>query len=144
MKVEISIPMSVFSVNKYRCGYSPRKTTLAREFEEDFNKYLENFRESLSSFAENWKKIRGSIKATYTAYYPESLYFNAKGEVSATGTHDLTNWEKPVQDLVFKFMGLNDCFVRPLTSDKLPANDYEIRVTLELVPSPGRRYTVNP
>lgn len=133
MTYEFTLPMRAFSVNAYRYRNNINKTKEARAYEAEFLQKLEMHRAPLMSLAAHWRSVRGTIKVTYVCIYPRDFYLNAKGEVSAR-TYDCTNFEKPIQDLVFGFLGINDCFAKPLYSDKIPGDDFGIYVKLELGP----------
>lgn len=133
MTYEFTLPMKAFSINAYRYRNNINKTKEARAYEAEFNRHLEAHREPLTALAEHWRRVRGSCKVVYVIIYPRSVYFNSKGEISAK-TFDVSNFEKPIQDMVFNFLGINDCFAKPLYSDKIPGDDYGIYVKLEVQP----------
>lgn len=69
---------------------------------------------------------------TLDCYYPRHIFYTESGEISGR-TFDITNTEKPIQDLLFKVMGLNDKVVKKVVSEKHSGTHHYIDIGLELV-----------
>ncbi len=119
-----------FSVNKYTYSDRRHKTAEARAWEASIIAQLNEVKE-LSAMAEDWKQHGGYFELTIHVFYPAYVFYTASGEISGR-TFDCSNVEKPLQDLLFKQMGLNDKLVKRLVSEKFAGVDYHIQFTLQL------------
>lgn len=130
MVIEFVLDIEPFSVNRYHYRDKRHKTAEAREWEATVEERLQKL-PMLASIADVWRKNGGHFVLQCTAMYYKSMFYTESGEISGR-THDITNWEKPLQDMIFKQMGLNDKLVKKLISEKGPGDYPCIKVRLEL------------
>lgn len=120
-----------FSINAYHYRDKRHKTAEARAWEEEIVYALADVKE-LSAIADDWRKSGGYFELHITAVYPEYLFYTQSGEISGK-TIDVTNFEKPLQDLIFKQMGLNDKLVKKMVSEKSAGTHNYLEVTIRLI-----------
>ncbi len=125
-----------FSVNSYHFRDKRHKTPEAKSWEEAVLTQLLNEAKELSAMADDWRKSGGYFELHLHAFYPHRIFYTAEGELSGR-TIDITNFEKPLQDLIFgqACMGLNDKLVKKLVSEKSPGTHNYIEVMVRLVQS---------
>lgn len=131
--VKFTLNQRAFSVNAYHYRDKRHKTAEARAWEAAVTAELNEVKE-LSAIAEDWKAHGGYFVLHLTVYYPHHVFYTAHGEISSK-TFDCSNVEKPLQDLIFKQMGLNDKLVKKLISEKSSGAYGRIEVKLELHPN---------
>lgn len=119
-----------FSVNNYHYRDKRHKTAEARAWEEEIVSQLNELKE-LSAMADDWRLNGGYFELELIATYPPHIFYTQTGEVSGK-TIDVSNFEKPLQDLIFKQMGLNDKLVTKLTSSKKAGTHHFLDVRLIL------------
>lgn len=148
MRETIYIKQPPFSVNSMFYRDQRIKTGAARDWERQVLHQL-----SWSSTSEKLAKLRDAFdpskhayKVTMIAYYPLKTFYTKAGSISAK-TMDCSNWEKPLQDLIFspryfdqeppagcKNLNCDDKFVVSLLSKKLPKDIEEpelvVRITI--------------
>ncbi len=124
-----------FSVNAYHYRDKRHKTAEARAWEAQVLSLLEEHEKSLLEIASDFNKIGGGFRVHFSAIYPPHIFYNKAGGISSK-TIDITNFEKPLLDLIFgSIMGVNDKTVVECKSHKLPGPFYAIEVTLEHDPN---------
>lgn len=132
MTIEIKLPLEAFSINR-KSSRDMRFTTSAyKDWATRVVYFLENSIE-LKQLGVRWLNDGGQFHVEYHFIYPGNKYYNAKGDISSK-VYDLTNVEKPLQDLIFDTMGVNDKYVTKLISTKEPGADYQIKILLKLLP----------
>jgi Holliday junction resolvase RusA-like endonuclease len=131
VKVELVLPIKPMSVNAYTYGSKKWKTKDARDYERTFNELLEPYAQPLARMAEMWRECYGTFKVDVTTVHPASVLYTKQGKISSY-SFDVDNVLKPILDMVFRFMGVNDKHVTVLVSSKVPGDSFEVRVTLEL------------
>lgn len=149
MKAIITLPLKTFSVNQMYYGNRQIKTVAAKEwsytvFHELSKKHNQ---EELLKLREYFDPSKHVYVLNMTAYYPKEILFTKKGYISGRA-HDITNWEKPLVDLIFhpkyfdistpygcKNLNIDDKFVTDCYSKKRPSLDdnYSIKITLRIV-----------
>jgi Holliday junction resolvase RusA-like endonuclease len=130
MIIKFSLPVRGFSVNSTYYASKKIKTKEFREWEAEVTALLEKEKQ-LGAMGLLWRQLGGFFSVNYLFFYPEEVYWNEFGQVSAR-TFDLTNVEKTLQDLIFKQLGVDDRHVTVLRSYKRPAEDYRVEVILKL------------
>lgn len=143
MKLELLLPIKPMSVNAYTYGSKKWKTREARDYEIEFNQLLKAYALPLADMAEKWRKSYGVFKVDVVTVHPTSVLYTDRGQVSSR-SFDVDNVLKPILDMVFRGMGVNDKHVTMLTSSKIPGTDYEVRVTLKLVQGLSSKRTEGP
>jgi Endodeoxyribonuclease RusA len=128
--IEFVIFTKAFSINAYHYATRKVKTAEARAWEELVQKDLNEVKE-LSAMADDWRKHGGHFHLHINCIYPAHVFYTQTGEISGK-TFDCSNVEKPIQDLIFKNMGLNDKLVKKLVSEKSVGAYHYIEVRLEL------------
>ena len=134
MVVELSIPLKPMSVNAYTYGSKKFKTKEAREYEQVFGDYLNNYESKLKELKDEWEREYRTFKVTVVVTHPDSIFLNNDGRVSSK-TFDVDNVLKPILDMIFRHMEINDKNVIKLVSEKVSGDDWLISVTLELNPN---------
>lgn len=129
--ITFSIPIKGFSVNAYYYGNRRIKTKEARLWEAEFISAVSpQIKKQLTDMQEEFNLHGGVFSLSLEFLYPRATFYNLKTEVSAR-TLDLTNVEKPVQDLLFnQLMGVDDRFVTRLKSVKKASSKYEIKIRI--------------
>lgn len=141
MRVEFTLPIKTYSINKYYYSDRQSKTAAARRWEKDTLLHICKYGPQLYELAQAFDAKVHGFKLTLEAVYPANYYLNKEGTVSSR-TMDLSNWEKPLIDLLFlpKYrqegyanLGIDDHFIIELHSRKVSGDDWAIKVCLELV-----------
>lgn len=86
----------------------------------------------LIEVVKQYQEKGGYFVLSFHAYYPAHIFRTQEGELSGR-TIDITNYEKPLQDLLFKVLNLNDKLVKKLISEKSEGTHHYIDVQLTLV-----------
>lgn len=128
--IEFDLQIKPFSVNCYHYATRKVKTADARAWECTVLEALADVKE-LSVLADDWRRLGGYFNISIHCFYPPFIFYTQSGEISAK-TIDVTNFEKPLQDLIFKQMGLNDKLVKKMVSEKSAGTHHYIRIKLEL------------
>lgn len=119
-----------FSINAISFRDKRHKTPEARLYESQIMSQLVEVAR-LYEIAEQWRKNGGFFILELDAYYPENVFYTGSGEISGR-TVDVTNYEKQIQDLIFKVMGLNDKLVKRVVSEKHVGTHAYISVSIKL------------
>ena len=147
MKVHLDLHLPAFSINavytKNRCWktseYKEWSSNVFHQLNSDHNlEKLEQIRNAFNS------KTDGFI-VTLIHFYPKETLFTNKGSISSR-SHDLSNIEKPLIDLLFlptyfnqphpygcKNLNVDDKFILELHSYKKPALKHKIEITIEII-----------
>lgn len=129
MTVSLSLPIKGFSVNATYYASRKFKTAEFRRWESQTSTLIAEYPE-LKVLGDAFNAHGGTFSVTYIFYYPEAVYHNKFGAVSAK-TFDLTNTEKTIQDLVFAEMGVDDRFVTKLRSYKEVGVSHRVDIILK-------------
>ncbi len=142
MRARFSIPVKTFSVNKMYWGDGRTKTQEAREWSHTVFHYLDapDIQEQFKSLREYFDPVKHRYVVRLKAFYPESVIYTKEGAMSSR-CHDVTNWEKPLIDLMFlpvhgekpnpygvMNLMIDDKHLVRLTSSKHPSDDGECRI----------------
>lgn len=130
MTVEFIIYSEPFSINSYHYRDKRHKTADARAWEAKIAEQLVK-QHRLTMMADVWRKNGGYFVMHCTAMYLKNVFYTQSGQISGR-TIDITNWEKPLQDMIFKFMDLNDKLVKKLISEKSVGEYPCMKIRLEL------------
>ena len=146
MTEEFLLPIKPFSINRMYYNNRAIKTTEAREWSctvFDVLAQSEN-QEKLANLRDFFDKARHQISIELIAYYPEALYYTKKGDLSSR-TFDISNWEKPLIDLIFlpKYMeqpvpygcpnlNADDRYLTEMKSSKKPAEQHKIYIKIQI------------
>ncbi len=131
MECHFRLEGKAFSVNAYTYSDKRHKTSEAKAWEKQILEQLNEVKE-LSAIADEWRLSGGYFILQIAIFYPSYLFYTQTGEISGK-TFDCSNVEKPLQDLIFKQMGLNDKLVKRLVSEKSASTHHCIEITLRLV-----------
>lgn len=132
--IEFFLPIKPFSVNAYRYRDQRFKTKEARDWEVEVKVLLEEFEKDFSELKEDFDNANGELHVSLCAVYPPHTFYNKSGGISAK-TIDITNFEKPLIDLIFKeTIGIDDRFITHLISTKQPGASLGILVKIALLP----------
>lgn len=146
MTEEFILPIKAFSINKMYYRDRAVKTTEARQW--TFNVFdilsQPDNEEKLANLREFFDKKKHAYTIEMTAYYPEKYYFTKAGDLSSR-TFDISNWEKPLIDLIFlpkyfkqlpptgcKNLNVDDRYLKKMVSEKLPSDTYKIHIKLQI------------
>jgi Holliday junction resolvase RusA-like endonuclease len=123
------------SINAYYYATKRMKTVAAVAYEKQFMELVEDYRKELNDMAEEFKEKGGTFSIDICLVYPSFIFYNKSGTISSK-TFDITNCEKNIVDLIFhSCMDVNDKYLVEMRSAKIAGATYEIRITLELLPS---------
>lgn len=120
-----------FSVNNYHYRDKRHKTSEAKAWETGVISQLNEVKE-LSAIADDWRLYGGYFELDINCIYPAHVFYTQSGEISGR-TFDCSNVEKPLQDLIFKQLGINDKLVKRLVSEKSVGTHYCIDITIRLI-----------
>lgn len=100
--------------------------------------------ENITTLREQFDANKHSYEVTFTAYYPRNTYFTKQGRISSK-TMDLSNFEKPLLDLIFlpKYhnsffpygcpnLNVDDKLVSKLTSSKKSCDNLDITIEVQI------------
>lgn len=123
-----TIPTAAYSVNKMTYSDKRHKT-------QEFRQWEDQFRIWLGAHVGELKKLQGPTFAVEMNFeYPKEVFYTKQNFVSSK-TFDLSNVEKPIQDLIFKAMDKNDKLVVSLSSLKYPGCTYAIHIKIQSLDS---------
>lgn len=132
LEYSFKLHLKPFSINNYHYRDKRHKTADARDWERQVDIQLQSHLTAFADIAAAYKnKPTAYFVLNLHAYYPPQSFFTQSGEVSGR-TVDSSNWEKPMQDMLFKALGLNDKLVKRLVSEKSPGSHHYIEVTIKL------------
>lgn len=150
MKKTIWLRIKPFSINAYHSANKRFKTSAARDWEMSVfyqmaKPYVQDtFRQLRDAMAER----ESVVELGLTAYYPQ--FFTVSGIIS-NRTLDITNWEKPLVDLLMlpKYhetpsphgapnLNFDDRFLIKVTSEKAPSknDEYWVKIDITIHPAP--------
>jgi hypothetical protein len=124
--------MKAFSVNAMTYKDARLKTKEYRLWHAQFQKELEPYAKKFNDINKAWNNGGAHLELRIEVVYPENIFYTKAGHVSAK-TFDVSNIEKPIQDLVVRHAaGIDDRFVTKLVSTKRAGLHHEINIELEL------------
>ena len=116
------------------------KTKEAIEFEKFFNSYLLQYNELKEHLRSFYREDFHSIELECYFYLPEKDYFThpKKGNKTISKrSMDIDNMIKVSNDLVFKWLDIDDSQITKLSAEKIPTNDdYTIVFRISLIRFP--------
>jgi len=132
--ISIIVPMSPISLNHShqtmaRNGRVFRfKKASTKQYEDEFNYYIQSGNEQRDIFFEKYNPEIFSIKIESFFYINESKYFakpkNKKsGKTISKRSMDVDNISKIANDLIFKWIGIDDSQITCSICEKIPTND---------------------
>ncbi len=128
--IEFTLPIKPFSVNAYRCRDQRFKTAEAQDWETKLKWLLEDYAKEFNELREDFEKYGGFFHVTIMVFYPMHVFYNKSEAVSAK-TIDITNFEKPLVDMIFReTMGVDDRFITRLSSSKQAGGTQNISVRI--------------
>jgi Holliday junction resolvase RusA-like endonuclease len=134
MEIEFILPVKAFSINQMSCRDARFKTSAYKDWATAVLQYirdLDNYKTLLDIAAEH-KAKNGTFSIKIIVHYPFHEFFNKSQQVSSK-TIDVTNFEKPLVDLIFKdIMELNDKYVTEMLSRKEASSHHYITVAIRL------------
>lgn len=153
MKIKFTLPVSPFSINAFY--YARRKiiTNEARDWQRNviYAASAPGIEALFEQFKAAFDQKKHSIAFSVVYNVPETSFFTKNGIISGH-VYDITNFEKPLLDLLmlpkfhgtnppesFRNMNLDDKFVTELSSVKRPVNaiSESLDITFELLLKPG-------
>lgn len=147
MEVHFSLPIGSYSVNSMYYGNKRHgKRPDAVDWERTVLHHISDpeIESKLAEFRNKYDPKIHCIEIEAIFYYPKEVFFNKSGTISSR-KHDLTNIEKPLQDLLFdkkyydlpspagaKNLNLNDKVVLDFISRQRIADKHYIDITIKL------------
>ena len=102
MRCSFSIPVGPFSVNRMHSRDKRHKTAVYKQWErsilEELNRPL--IQQQLKKFRESFVEGQHEVWLILRSFYPKAKLINQQNDISSRA-EDLTNWEKPLVDLLF-------------------------------------------
>lgn len=147
MRKEIVLNIKPYSVNSMYYGDARTQRSEFKDWTYQVFHELSNAKNlaAMKAIREAFNSDKNSFKIRIVAYYPESVFRTKDGRISAR-TVDLTNFEKPLIDLIFdkKFfdrphpygvqnINTNDAYITEVHSYKKAGPSHKIVVTIILV-----------
>ena len=132
MKREFNLDIKPFSINAMYYGDGRTKTQAARDWSYQIFHRLsqEAIAKSLAELRSYFETDKHSYQVDFVVTYPKDKFYTKKGSISAR-TMDLSNWEKPLIDLIFlpkyfdkeppygcKNLNIDDKYITKLSSSK--------------------------
>lgn len=144
--MKIFLPLRAYSINDFynrdaRFGVK----AAAKEWQYQVNWILQNYAQQFSELRARYDKSKHAFAVRITVGY--SHFYTKAGEIYHLN-HDLSNIEKPLQDLIFcpknfgtapykaPNLNIDDKTVVSLTSRKVPSETDFIKVSIRLVNKP--------
>ncbi len=129
--IEFTLPIKPFSVNAYRCRDQRFKTAEAQDWETQVKYMLEEYAKSFNEMKQDFETYGGQFYVTIEVYYPHHVFYNKARAISAK-TIDITNFEKPLVDMIFReSLGVDDRFITRLVSTKETGVQQFINIKIE-------------
>lgn len=129
MRVNFVLPLAPYSINRFYYGNKRIITADARDWIQRiiYAASAIGIVAKLAKIRENFDPKKHSISIQLVHKVPKSEFYSKKNEISAH-VFDLTNWEKPLVDILFdkKYYGNNV----PSTFENLNINDKFITLCL--------------
>jgi hypothetical protein len=149
MKVKFTLSdTKPFSINKFYYKRSKTRTTQARKWGDDICKLLsgKEVQSAIEVCRSNFNPLIHHLEVSYNFHIPTDRFYTKEGKISRRSM-DLTNIEKPLQDILFcgRFyergvlnFNIDDQYITTLTSRKMASNTgkYFIEVEVEILPLP--------
>jgi hypothetical protein len=150
MKQLIVLPVKAISVNSMYYGNRLHgKTAEAQDWSHEVLFHLSKYKRELKNFRDYFDPSKHVYKMHLTMMVPVDVYYTKKGELTSKIV-DLTNWEKPLIDLIMlkKFFGGNvpyqcenlntdDRYLQYMISEKVPTEQlWGIKVIIEIADKP--------
>lgn len=147
MEKSFILPIKTFSLNKKHCRDARHTTRDYKDWEATVCYELDKKerREALKELRETFEDSTDIYILEFTAYYPREILFTKKDKPSSK-CHDITNWEKPLQDILFdtkffartapygcKNLNIDDKYVFDLISKKRASDKFEIHVNIKIL-----------
>lgn len=147
MRKEITLNIKPYSVNAMYYGDARTQRSEFKEWTYQVFHQLSTVKnlETMKELHEAFDPHKHSFVVTFTAYYPRQIFKTKDGRISAK-TMDLSNFEKPLADLLFdkkfydrehpygcKNINQNDCYISELHSFKKPGDAHSIHIIIEIV-----------
>jgi len=132
MEYSFVLETPAFSINRMTYRDARFKTKEARAWEAKVSEMLQEHK-MLVDMAAMAKKDGSTFGIEITVEYPPHIYWNKSGGISSK-TFDVTNTEKQIVDMIFRFMETNDKYLVKLVSRKCAGPRGCIKIKLELNP----------
>jgi hypothetical protein len=138
MVIALKLPIKPYSINRYYYSDRQTKTAAARNWELQTLGFIKEHAAAFKTMYGLFDESKHAFRVKLDAYYPSKEFMNKAGRVSAR-TMDLSNWEKPLLDLLFlpKYvgnLGIDDRFIVELKSTKQESPSKTTHyVTVEIV-----------
>lgn len=133
--IELSIPLKVFSINQMTYRDVRFKSAAFKDWATKVVAYIEECEQykELMDIAQDHKLNGGIFDIEIEAVYPHYEFYNKQGSVSSK-TIDVTNFEKPLIDIIFgQIMDVNDKYIVNMVSCKIPGSHHHIKVSISLL-----------
>lgn len=146
MKVKFTLSdIKPFSINKFYYKRSKTRTQAARKWGDEICKLLSgpSIQSAIELCRSNFNPLIHHLAVSYNFHIPSDKYFTKDGKISRRSM-DLTNIEKPLQDILFcgrfyergvKNFDIDDQYITTLTSRKMASETgkYFIEVGVEIL-----------
>jgi len=147
VRARIFLPVKTFSINKMYYATQKVKTKEAREwYGRDFN-YLDDpaIQVELEKIRSAFDPKKHALFVHLKAHYDPARLFTKDGRLSGRA-HDITNWEKPLIDLLFlpKYfnqkppkgapnLNVDDKYLIGCSSSKIPNKEIGIKIEIKIL-----------
>lgn len=147
MRESFTIQLKPFSINAMYYGDGRTKTQAARDWSyQVFHKLSqEGIKTKLKKLRDHFDHKKHGYVVRLSATYPEKLFYRKAGGISAK-TMDISNWEKPLIDLLFlpkyfdqeppygcENLNIDDKYIVGLSSRKQPGEGQQMRISITVV-----------
>lgn len=156
MHVKFTLPnIKPFSINKFYYKRSKTRTQQARKWGDEICQLLSSgeIQSPIEVCRSNFNPLIHHLEVSYTFHIPSDRLYTKSGKIS-NRSMDLTNIEKPLQDILFcgrffdrgvKNLNIDDRYITTLTSRKRASitGEYSIDVEIKILKLPCYQIVVN-
>lgn len=140
MKKRFIFPLEPMSINRVHCRDQRYLTSHFQNWAAKISHYLgeDENQKKIIQLKNHFNPSQHAYKVEITAHYPREMFYTQKDQISAK-THDISNTEKPLIDVLFlakypNSLKMDDKHIISLISKKKAADDYLIEVNIEICP----------
>jgi hypothetical protein len=147
MKHTLHLPLKPFSINKMSYRDKRYKTVEAQDWSHTVLHHLsqEDNKQKLKELREFFEPKKHAYSIELGFFYPAEILHTKDGRISAK-SHDLSNVEKPLIDLIFlpkyfdtpspygaENLNVDDKYLVDMKSSKRTSEDYKMIVKIEII-----------
>jgi len=140
MKQRLVFHIEPMSINRVHCRDQRYLTSHFQNWAAKISHYLgeDDLQKKIIKLKNAFNPKEHSFKVSITSYYPREMFYTQSDQINAK-THDISNTEKPLIDVVFlakypNSLKIDDKFITKMSSEKKAADSHLIEMIIEIVP----------